>query len=350
MINKTDIEKIIRFKKGLSNNEENEYVYKLFSENEENIEFKKYFSSEWDNYLTQNKCDDFHLGFLLDRIHHIINKKENRKNTTAVRKILKWYSTVAAILIPLMMLGGILFFQKDWKLMLNSEGQVASTLVAPLGARVSFSLPDGTKGWLNSGSSLEYSLPFNNNRNVNLIGEAWFNVAHDKSHPFEVSAGKSKVKVLGTKFNLNAFPDDEYIEVVLQEGKVEFSVTGSASSVQMKPNERLTFSDGAISIGITDASIHSAWTEGKLVFKGEPMMEVIRRIERWYNVDVELKDEELESYIIRGTFQDDSLEDVFRYLSMTSPINYHIIDRKILSDGTYQKKKVLLFKKEIHNN
>jgi ferric-dicitrate binding protein FerR (iron transport regulator) len=228
-----------------------------------------------------------------------------------------------------------------------AEGPVSSTLFAPLGSRISFSLPDGTKGWLNSGSSMEYSLPFSNNRQINILGEAWFDVAHDESHPFEVTAGNSKVKVLGTKFNLNAYPQDNYVEVVLEEGAVEFSVQGFSKAIAMKPDERLVFSDGAVDINVTDASKYAAWIEGKLVFRGDPMAEVARRIERWYNVDVELVDTEIEKHVIRGTFQDDSLEEVLRYLSMTSPMRYRIVERKILDDGTFQKKKVLFYKRGI---
>jgi ferric-dicitrate binding protein FerR (iron transport regulator) len=225
-----------------------------------------------------------------------------------------------------------------------AEAPVISTLFAPLGSRVSFSLPDGTKGWLNSGSSLEYSLPFKQNRLITILGEAWFDIAHDANHPFEIVAGSSKVKVLGTKFNLDAYPMEDHIEIVLQEGKVEFSASALTSVVEMKPNERLVFTNGAVNIEKTDASKYAAWVEGKLVFRSDPMIEVARRIERWYNVDVELVDKELEKYVIRGTFQDDSLEDVLRFLSMTSPIRYKILERKMLDDGTLQKQKIMLYK------
>jgi len=80
------------------------------------------------------------------------------------------------------------------------------------------------------------------------------------------------------------------------------------------------------------------------MFRGDPMPEVARRIARWYNVEVELVDKDLVKDVIRGTFQDDSLEEVLRYISMTSPIRYRIIDRKLLDDGTFQKKKVLMYR------
>lgn len=345
MINQSDIEKLERFSKGLSDAEEEKYIYTLFSENEGNRKFKQLIQNEFSAYLKNNPDEDYNLSYLLDRIHHIIHKNENRKKNTVVQRIYRWYSVAAAVLlIPLLIAGGI------WLIGQYPNGQVAdnpvtSTLFAPLGSRISFSLPDGTKGWLNSGSSLEYNLPFNLNRQVAVKGEAWFDVAHDESHPFEVSAGHSKVKVLGTKFNLNAYPGDNYIEVLLEEGKVEFSSPGITRSIEMKTNERLVLNNDGLDIYFTDASKYAAWKEGKLVFRSDPMVEVARRIERWYNVKVELVDKELEKFVIRGTFQDDSLEEVFRYLSMTSPIRYRILERKIRDDGTVQQKKVLLYRK-----
>jgi len=87
-------------------------------------------------------------------------------------------------------------------------------------------------------------------------------------------------------------------------------------------------------------------TEGKLVFRGDPMDEVARRIERWYNVKIELADKELEKYSFRATFEDDKLEDVLHFLCMTSPIRYQITSRKLLEDGTYEKEKVTIYLKK----
>ena len=348
MIQQSDIEKLVRFNKGVSNEEETQYIYSLFSENEKKSEFKQHISKEFDEYLKNHPDENHNLSYLLDRIHHTIHKNAYEKKQTVVKRIYRWYSVAAAVLlIPVLMAGAIWFARQNQEVPIIAEAPVTSTLFAPMGSRISFSLPDGTQGWLNSGSSLEYQIPFNNNRQVAILGEAWFDVVHNANHPFEITAGDSKIKVLGTKFNLNAYPEENYVEVVLEKGKVEFSVTGLSSGIEMKPNERLVFSEGAINIGVTDASKFAAWKEGKLVFRSDPMSEVIRRIERWYNVDVELVDKDLEDYIFRGTFQDDSLEEVLRYLSMTSPIRYRIIDRKLLDDGTIQKMKVLLYKKNI---
>ncbi len=348
MIQTFDIEKLQRFIKGVSNDEETQYIYSLFSDDEEKGEFKQHIRKEFNEYLNNHPEENHNLSYLLDRIHHTIHKNDNLKKQTVVKRIYRWYSVAAAVLlIPILIVGTIWFAEHNQQEPILTENPVTSTLFAPLGSRISFSLPDGTKGWLNSGSSLEYQLPFSNNRQVAVKGEAWFDVAHDANHPFEVAVENSKVKVLGTKFNLEAYPEEDHIEVVLEEGKVEFFTPGLLSGIEMKPNERLVFIDGAININVTEACKFTAWKEGKLVFRGDTMSEVARRIGRWYNVSVEVDDKELEKYVFRGTFQDDSLEEVLRYLSMTSPIRYRIIERKLLDDGTIQKRKVLLYKRNI---
>ncbi len=341
--------KLEKYVSGNADEKESLDIYSMFAKNEEDEEFKEHIFSRWNECLEQNEHKNFELSYLLDRIHHIINISENNKNRTLIRKLYRWYSLAAAvILIPLLIVSVVWFIDRNEKPGFDEivGEKVKSTLYAPLGSRISFFLPDGTTGWLNSGSSLEYSIPFINDRIISVNGEAWLEVAHDKEHPFEVEAHNSVVKVLGTKFNINAYPDEKYVEVVLAEGKVEFSQSGLSSPIVMDINDRLYSSEGVVHIEKTDVEKYSSWVDGKLVFRGDSMDEVARRIERWYNVDVELKDKELEEYVIRGTFQDDSLEEVFKYLSMTSPIRYEIYDRVQLSDGTYQKQKVNVYLRE----
>ena len=281
---------------------------------------------------------------LLDRVHHIIRKNETLKRQKPLQKFVRIYMRAAAILLlPLMVAGGLVYSFLGNHGITTVERPVSSTIFAPMGSRVSFNLPDGTKGVLNSGSHLSYSIPFNNNRTVTLDGEAWFEVSHDEEHPFEISAGTAKVKVLGTSFNLSAYPEENNVEVVLQQGKVEFLDIKGNEKVTMHPSERLVFQDGNISKSVTDPEKYNAWTEGKLVFREDPIAEVARRIERLYNVKVELADKELEKYSFRTTFEDDKLEDVIRFLCMTSPIRCQITPRKLLDDGTYEKEKVTIY-------
>ncbi|WP_167618187.1 FecR family protein [Maribellus sediminis] len=344
MIDQVDIIKLERFIEGKASESEKQQVYALFAEKENDLDFQKIVRNDFFDNLNNSKDENYNLSFLLDRIHHTIHKNENIKKKTVIRKLYSWYSVAAAILLIPLLIAGVLWVSELKTNSYTNEASMISTLHAPQGARISFSLPDGTQGWLNSGSSLEYQIPFSKNRNLSLVGEAWFSVTHDAEHPFEIQAGTSRVKVLGTKFNLSAYPDENYVEVVLEEGAVNFSTTESNTGITMKPSERLIYKSDSINLTTTDPSKYSAWTEGKLVFRGDSMAEVARRLERWYNIEVVLVDKELEEYIIRGTFEDDSLEDVLKYLAMTSPIRYQISERKILDDGTYQKKKVMIYK------
>jgi ferric-dicitrate binding protein FerR (iron transport regulator) len=347
MLNQEEKEKMERYINGLSDVNEQVYIESLFSKGENNIYLRQYLEKEWDTTLNISSSSEADLTHLLDRIHHIIRKKEILKKQKPVQKFIRIYMRAAAILLlPLLIAGGLVYsyLMMDYKP--KADGQVNSTIYAPLGARVSFNLPDGSTGMLNSGSRLSYSLPFNNNRQVRLEGEAWFEVNRDEAHPFEITTGNSTVKVLGTRFNMSAYPDENYIEVVLQSGKVEFMNSNDKDKVTMVPSERLVCRNGNISKSVTDPAKYYAWTEGKLVFRGDQMDEVARRIERWYNVKIDIADKELERYSFRATFEDDKLEEVLRLLSMTSPISYNISPRKLLADGTYEKAQITIYLKK----
>jgi len=346
MIKNSDIELIEKYTRGECNLEEEKYVASVFSENEDDKSFNRYLEKNWNN-LQDNTNTDKDFSHILDHIHHVIRLKDQQlKNGSVVLRIYRYYSLIAAVLIiPILLAATLWIMQLEKNISTISQAYVKTVIHAPLGSRISFTLPDSTKGWLNSGSELEYSVPFNTQRNLMLKGEAWFDVAHDEEHPFTVQAGISKVKVLGTRFNMNAYPADNYIEVVLEEGKVEFSAGENSAVLTMKPDERLVLSNNKIQVFTTDAWKYNAWKEGKLVFRGDSMAEVARRIERWYNVVIEVSDKELENYTFRGTFQDDSLYEVLKYLSMTSPIRYKISERKMNDDGTYAKQKIILYKK-----
>ncbi len=349
-----DSEKIERYIDGKADNNEKEWVESLFLQGEENYTLRQMVEKDWNNMLKNPSTSDYDLTHLLDRVHHTIRTNEDKKKRSILQKFTKGYMKVAAILLLPLLLAGIIGYRH-----LNTDSQanvneavitttdqpVLTTIFAPMGSRVSFNLPDGTNGMLNSGSRLSYSLPFSDKRQIKLEGEAWFDVTHDEKHPFEISTGNSTVNVLGTNFNLSAYPAENYVEVVLLNGKVEFKNNKNEEKVIMRPLERLVFHNGNISKSITDPSKYNAWTEGKLVFRGDLMAEVGRRLERWYNVNVVIADKELEKYSFRATFEDDKIEEVLRFLSMTSPIRYSISPRKILSNGTYDKEKVTIYLK-----
>jgi len=349
MSNKFDFDIIKRYCEEIFDEKDARNIYhSLFSDYERDINFQEHTKAEFFSYLKTELKEENNLSYLLDRIHHAINKNEGMKKRTPLKSVYKWYSAAAAILLMPIIITAYIWLTASKSnhvavAVAVEEEIITSTIHAPLGSRINFTLPDGTVGWLNSGSSLTYSTPFTNNRNVSVSGEVWFNVNKNEQYPFEVYAGTSKIEVTGTKFNVSAYTEEEYVEIILEEGSVIFSNSGFISKVEMKPNERLLLKDGSIDIKDSiDVSKYTAWKEGKIVFRGDSMNEVARRIERWYNVEVVVVDKELDSYVIRGTFQDDSLEEVLHFLSMTSPITYQIIDRTTDNSESIQKKKVLL--------
>lgn len=343
MLSQHDIDIIQRYLAGQATDNETLWVENLFAKGHSGPGLHKLLKDDWNEITTDPEVN---LNHLLDRVHHIIRLKELEKQKSIKNRLIHIYSRVAAVLlVPVLLAGLWLYFMPKPMPEILVEQTVTNSIYAPLGSRVAFNLPDGTTGFLNSGSTLTYTIPFAGNRKVELQGEAWFDVVRDEQHPFEIGAGASAVKVLGTSFNLSAYPNDNFVEVVLAGGTVEFRATPNAQPLVILPSERVVFNGKEINIEKTDPSKFKGWTEGKLIFRGDNMAEVTRRLERWYNIEVEVADPALNEYVFRATFEDDSLREVLKFLSMTSPIRYRVSPRQILTDGTWSKEKVTLFKR-----
>jgi ferric-dicitrate binding protein FerR (iron transport regulator) len=164
-----------------------------------------------------------------------------------------------------------------------------NTLFNPRGSNVvSLTLADGTKVWLNAESSLKYPTAFNGNiREVEITGEAYFEVAHNTSKPFIVSKGQVSVQVLGTHFNVNAYGDEKEINVTLLEGLIE--VKNQDSKVQIKPGEQAKVTSDIKVIKDVDVDAIMAWKNGMFALKGADLLVLMRQISRWYDVDIEIQ-------------------------------------------------------------
>ena len=326
---------------------EKEVVEEAFIRGGEDNGLKRFLSDDWDRYNKNFSTTGRNLDHLLDRIHHRIHLGDYEKKKSPVRQLYFWYSSVAAsLLIPLIAFSVYLMVSSGSESGSGKDSAVFAQIFAPAMSRVQFTLPDGTTGWLNSNSKLRYAVPFNRNRQVQLEGEAFLSVAHDERNPFTIGVKEASIRVLGTKLNVNGYPDENYLEVVLEEGEIEFSMLNGSRRAIMKPSEKLTCKEGVVvSYEKTDTEKYTSWKQGKLVFRGDPMEEVARRIERWYNVKVIIQDEVLKTYSFYATFDDDPLPEMLRLLRMTSPIDYTVIDRKIQPDGTFDKTIVILSKR-----
>ena len=216
---------------------------------------------------------------------------------------------------------------------------VYNTISIPNGKRFNITLSDGTMVYMNAGSTMTYPVQFikSENRKIFLTGEAYFEVAHDKSHPFIVNANKLDVQVYGTKFNVSNYPEDSNTDVVLVEGSVGLSQSGmsekSKNEVFLTPGYKGTFTkeDKTISNEKVNTLLYTSWMSGNLVFRNESFENIIKKLERHYNVDIVNNNNKLAQETFNATIETDheSIEQVFNYFKKVYEIEYTITDNKI---------------------
>ncbi len=211
-------------------------ISRWFEDKNNEADLKIAIQQHWYGFSEDFSGNEKDLTSILNQLKQKIAKE--RPVVLFRKKIQKFYTRAAAILLlPLLLYSVYSTFKKDT----SPEISALVEIVSPNGARTHFHLPDGSQGWLNSGSRLIYETTFLKNRNIQLIGEAWFEVSHDDKKPFIVSTANLEVQVLGTKFNVAAFPDEKVTEVVLQEGKVKVNGADGIFTVEMKPDEKFTY-------------------------------------------------------------------------------------------------------------
>lgn len=200
------------------------------------------------------------------------------------------------------------------------------TMQTPPGAKTRLSLPDGTEVWLNAGTRLTCSQGFGvTDRHVSLTGEACFSVARNERLPFEINSRELGLKVLGTRFNYAAYPDEPTIRVDLIEGSVSLRNNADGSLMTLKPGERMTYN--RVSRQMTrrniDASMTAAWRKGRLHFDETPLSEIAVALSRTYGRKVSVEGR-IRNRRFYGSFDTNrnSLEDVLRMISKTNKVKY----------------------------
>ena len=263
------------------------------------------------------------------------------------RRSMVWLRQIAAIFIFSLILSSLFQYLNNPKA--ADSGVVIKEVAALKGVKTKLTLPDGTVVDLFPGSKLLYPVDFGSEeRSVKLTGEGYFNVTHNKNLPFVVKADGLNIKVLGTEFNVRAYNDDDYIETVLVKGKVQLEkeVNGKIVPVKtLKPNQRVVYNRSTNKFDVykqADVNRYIAWTKGALVFDAEPLNEVVRELEMWYNVDIEIKDKELEKFKFTGMFNSEPIEEVMSLLQYSSEIKYKITKDYVNNDGKYVHKKIVL--------
>lgn len=220
------------------------------------------------------------------------------------------------------------------------------------GSRTHLTLPDGTKVWLNAGSRLTYGKSYNAaTREVNLTGEAFFDVAHNVQKPFLIHTARIDIQVLGTSFNIKSYPTDRTTEATLIHGSIEVSIKARPSEkIILKPNEKLVIANDDSTLlrfkprkytaatpdeplvairkptyeQKTGAIIETSWVDNRLIFREETFGDLARQLERWYGVSIQFGDSALGDLQFTGSFKEETIQQALDALKYTARFNYRI--------------------------
>lgn len=219
-------------------------------------------------------------------------------------------------------------------------------ITAATGSVIRFELPDHSVVWLNAGSTLRYPTVFRkDNRNVDLKGEAYFDVQADHKCPFYVNTPNGlSVYVYGTKFNVSAYEDDSYIETVLEEGKVNVISPDRETVTQLVPGERLLYDKQEQKLLKSQVDVYEkvAWKDGKLIFRNASLDDIFKRLARHFNVEIQFNNRYGKEYKYRATFRNETLPQILDYLSKSATLKWSFEEAVQEADDTFTKKKMIV--------
>mgnify|MGYP003193325469 CR=1 FL=1 len=248
--------------------------------------------------------------------------KIEREKNDSFRKLAR---IAAILLIPLLsVLSGYLYFNP-----VNQEEGIGNLVVhADRGERSGVTLPDGTQVKLNAESSLSYTHDFGRElRQVNLEGEAYFEVTRNEDKPFVVHTKYLDIEVLGTSFNVYSYERENVMEMALISGRIKIQTCSEPSRVvYLKPNEKALFNkeSGIITVEKTDNRFETAWLRGDLVFRSTTLSDVLAKLERRYGVNIHLNDSSLANDLFTGNFDSEYIVEVMDLLERHYDFTYDV--------------------------
>ncbi|WP_159451628.1 FecR family protein [Pedobacter africanus] len=210
-----------------------------------------------------------------------------------------------------------------------------NTIETPTGGQYQINLPDGTSVWLNAASSLKYPVMFDKaQRRVELSGEGYFEVSKDKKRPFVVATAKYEVEVLGTHFNVNSYRDEALSKTTLLEGSVRINAIAKkketpGSGILLLPGQQAVLSDEANKVLAVDTEEAVAWKNGYFLFNEESLESIMKKIERWYGVDVQYKDKPESIQFMGRVSRSKNISAVLKALETAGNVRFEITGKKV---------------------
>jgi len=326
---------IIKFLEEKTSVAETERVQKWLKDPENESEVRRILGEIWMQSRIETSGSKPDFEGMLNQVHHLISLKEQSilqepKPLLTLQRFYHYFSRVAAILIlPLLLFSGYYFIKSTVKY--NADVAVSERIITTKpGTRTKVLLEDGTMVWLNDGTTLKYPERFiNKERHVYVDGEAYFEVVSNPKRPFIVENPMMNTRVTGTKFNLNAYVADNYFEATLIEGKI--GLEKDSRNYEIEPGFQVQYNQTTEKIvnHEVNASISTAWIDGKLVLQNEPLNVAIKKLSRWYNIEIIIQSPELNEYLLTATIQDEKPEQTFKLIAFALPIKYSIKTTRI---------------------
>ncbi len=289
--------------------------------------------TDMDNVSLYNKSS---LENVKLKLWAMIQKESSEQRQSEKIHSISWQTIlirIAAVLfIPLLVYTGFLFSQQHFQK--SQPESVMQKVVANPGSRIQFTLPDQTRVWLNSGSSLEYQVDMNrqSQRNVKLTGQGYFKVAHSSKQPFLVEANQLKIKVMGTSFDVSNYLNDGKIISTLEEGSIAILDSRGEEVATLKPGQQATLNKQTKKLIIeqVDTRLSTSWKDGRLIFRDSSLPEVAKSLERWFNCSIEVENSLLNTDIkYTATIQDETLGEVLQMIELSTSVKTSVKNRKV---------------------
>lgn len=303
---------------GNASEEQKKFVQTWINESGENEKLYNDLKNIWEYTGTENMQESYEVEAAIHRFRERI-QEEKSGGFRSFQKLYK-YAAVFFVLIAIPAIIWLVGKQQE------NENRTFTTVFSAYGDKTEVMLPDSSLVWLNSGSQLTFSNNFESDtRNVFLAGEAFFNVRKDPGKPFVVKAQGVDIEVLGTEFNLKAYPDEADVAVTLVEGSVQVSHLNQEKMI--KPGQKLLLNKETDDINIfnpEDLAPDVEWIKGRLVFHNQSLADLELTLERWFDVEIEFKDEMVKTRRFSGTLERESILEVISYFGVSQYVDYTI--------------------------
>lgn len=301
-----------------------EQIKKYFQEELDTVERLELLRKvEADDELKQQFIEYKNMHALLSLSDQVGSQEENRhgyirfKGLIKTKKVRRLFLNTTGYAAAIALLITVTYWFTANLYSTTPQPIADNTLYVPAGQRVKLTLQDGTNVWLNAQTTFTYPAIFSEKeRRVSVKGEAFFDVAKNPEKPFIVSSQGIEMKVLGTKFNVHSYPGEENIQTSLIEGSLHVYFPQSAKDgIILKPNEEVTIKGNSMEIGIISHHNHFLWRDGIYSFENELLIDILKKLELYYDVKIEVKDPSIFKWEYTGKFrQRDGIEEILRMI------------------------------------